>query len=402
MALTGRRRGDLGRADVASRTVSSHACTSVRRVPADCGRVRGAPTGDMPPGDLGERLAEPGRTGVFAGEGGIRETGDQGRPRPQCLHLGFTPTTSPRPLPLSPRGRDSVTVCGADLCSAHFYDEIPHISPMRSRGMFGRGMLAAVALATMLPYGLGFASVPRCGPALGLPVVARNRVAGAGACSRGLRMAATEADTWTRPAARGKRDIVFGTRIVSSCSVAPKHDAGCSLPVYMQLPTDQYVLIPLPNNAKLEKKDEQHFTLLVPELQIFNVWLRPHVLSRVDVTPAGVIIEAVECRLDGSPEVERLKLNDVFEISVKVQLQGQEDPRGLRNMMTCNSEITVWVDPPQIFRALFPKPLMLETGNAVVRSTLRLLQTTFLQGLASDYNRWATDAEYRQARQQRT
>ena len=57
----------------------------------------------MPPGDLGERLAEPGRTGVFAGEGGIRETGDQGRPRPQCLHLGFTPTTSPRPLPLSPR-----------------------------------------------------------------------------------------------------------------------------------------------------------------------------------------------------------------------------------------------------------------------------------------------------------
>ena len=117
------------------------------------------------------------------------------------------------------------------------------------------------------------------------------------------------------------------------------------------------------------------------------------------------ILDALETAcIPGQPpaEVERLKLNDVFEISVKVQLQGQEDPRGLRNMMTCNSEITVWVDPPQIFRALFPKPLMLETGNAVVRSTLRLLQTTFLQGLASDYNRWATDAEYRQARQQRT
>jgi hypothetical protein len=46
---------------------------------------------------------------------------------------------------------------------------------------------------------------------------------------------------------------------------------------YMQLPTDQYVLIPLPNNAKLEKKGENLFTLRVPELQIFNVWLRPHV-----------------------------------------------------------------------------------------------------------------------------
>jgi hypothetical protein len=59
----------------------------------------------------------------------------------------------------------------------------------------------------------------------------------------------------------------------------------------MQLPTDQYVLIPLPNNAKLEKTSEKLFTLRVPELQIFNVWLRPHVVSSVDVTPEGVVIE---------------------------------------------------------------------------------------------------------------
>jgi hypothetical protein len=67
----------------------------------------------------------------------------------------------------------------------------------------------------------------------------------------------------------------------------------------MLLPTDQYVLMPLPNGAKLEKKSDNLFNLIVPELQIFSVWLRPHVVSRVDVTPAGVIIEAVECRLDG-------------------------------------------------------------------------------------------------------
>ena len=67
----------------------------------------------------------------------------------------------------------------------------------------------------------------------------------------------------------------------------------------MLLPTDQYVLMPLPNGAKLEKKSDNLFNLIVPELQIFSVWLRPHVSSRVDVTPAGVIIEAVECRLDG-------------------------------------------------------------------------------------------------------
>lgn len=209
------------------------------------------------------------------------------------------------------------------------------------------------------------------------------------------KMAVTDADTWARPEPRGKRDIIFGTRISSSFPVAPKHDEGCNLAAYMQLPTDQYVLIPLPNNAKLEKTSNGLFTLLVPELQIFNVWLRPHVVSSVDVTPSGVFIQAVECRLDGSPEVQRLDLNSKFELSVKVILEGVQDPRGLRSVITCRSEISVWVDPPQIFRLMFPKPLMVETGNAVVRSTLRLLQTTFLQGLASDYNRWSSDDKYR-------
>lgn len=213
------------------------------------------------------------------------------------------------------------------------------------------------------------------------------------------KMEVADADTWARPEPRGKRDIIFGTRISSSFPVAPKiDDEGCNLAAYMQLPTDQYVLIPLPNNAKLKKASNGLFTLLVPELQIFNVWLRPHILSSVDVTPSGVLIEAVECRLDGSPEVQRLDLNSKFELSVKVILEGVQDPRGLRSVITCRSEISVWVDPPQIFRLMFPQLLMVETGNAVVRSTLRLLQTTFLKGLASDYNRWASDDKYRAQR----
>mmetsp|Transcript_53688 Transcript_53688/g.78663 ORF Transcript_53688/g.78663 Transcript_53688/m.78663 type:complete len:268 (+) Transcript_53688:50-853(+) len=207
-----------------------------------------------------------------------------------------------------------------------------------------------------------------------------------------------DTDTWVRPEPRGKRDIIFGTLVTASQPVAKEHDEGCNLGTYMQLPTDQYVLIPLPNNAKLEKQSEDLFTLLVPELQLFNVWLRPHVVSKVEVTPDGVLIEAVECRLDGSPEVQRLDLNSKFELSVKVVLQGIQDPRGLRNVMTARSEITVWVDPPPIFRLLFPKPLMVSTGNAVVKASLRLLQSTFLQGLASDYNRWALDAKYRDER----
>ena len=44
-----------------------------------------------------------------------------------------------------------------------------------------------------------------------------------------LLMQVTEKDTFVRPSARGKRDIVFGTSVTTSCPVAPKHDEGFNL-----------------------------------------------------------------------------------------------------------------------------------------------------------------------------
>lgn len=212
-------------------------------------------------------------------------------------------------------------------------------------------------------------------------------------------MAATiDSATWTRPSARGKMDVVIGAKATASQPVAPKHDEGCGLSAYMALPTDQYVLIPLPNKAKLEKLDEGHFALRVPEIQIFNVWLRPYVVATVQVTEDGVIIEAQEAKIEGSPEVDRLELNSKTAFSIKVVLKGIEDPRGLRSKLVAQSEVNVWVDPPPIFRAMFPKRLMYETGNSVLRTTLNMLQNTFLQGLARDYERWATDKAYRETR----
>ena len=60
----------------------------------------------------------------------------------------------------------------------------------------------------------------------------------------------------------------------------------------------------------------------------------PWAVSSVDVSPHGVVIEAVECRLDGSAEVQRLGLNDLFELEVKVVLQGTEgDKNGPTSLM---------------------------------------------------------------------
>ena len=77
------------------------------------------------------------------------------------------------------------------------------------------------------------------------------------------RMGISEEVKWTRPAAKGKRDIVIGTRVNTAIPVITKHDEGCELSKYMQLPPEQYTLIPLPNKAKLERTENRLFRLKV-------------------------------------------------------------------------------------------------------------------------------------------
>jgi len=204
--------------------------------------------------------------------------------------------------------------------------------------------------------------------------------------------------TWMRPPPRGKRDVVIGTRINTAVPVGGGGDEGCSLGAYMMLPPEQYVLIPLPNKAKLDRIDSGNFRLRVPELQFLNVWVRPMCEASVDVTPNGVVINVTKCHLEGSPEVERLGINKRYELQMRVVLSAREDTRGLKSVMVGRSDLSVWVDPPSIFRAMFPKRLMESTGNAVLRSSLNRLQETFLKGLAQDFELWASDASYRATR----
>ena len=56
------------------------------------------------------------------------------------------------------------------------------------------------------------------------------------------------------------------------------------------------------------------------------------------------------------------------------------------------------MDPPGPF-ALLPNAFAEKVGDAVMRTTLKALQTVFLRGLGEDYRKWATDAEYRAARE---
>jgi len=150
--------------------------------------------------------------------------------------------------------------------------------------------------------------------------------------------------------------------------------------------------------------------------------------EREDVALIGpcVLIEAISCRVEGKV-VEELGVNDLFvfrgttcfrwrsagddslagpplrrtgpggeeeEPSKMVVGKARED----ESVIAGWADIGVGVDPPGAF-ALLPQSFAEKVGDAVMRTTLKALQTVFLKGLGADYQRWASDAEYRAARE---
>ena len=57
------------------------------------------------------------------------------------------------------------------------------------------------------------------------------------------------------------------------------------------------------------------------------------------------------------------------------------------------TQIGVDVDVPMPFNSI-PEIISQKTGNAAVGTTLRLIQGTFVNNLAKDYAKWATDLEH--------
>jgi hypothetical protein len=152
----------------------------------------------------------------------------------------------------------------------------------------------------------------------------------------------------------------------------------------------------------------------------------------VDMRGPCVLIEAISCRVEGDV-VEELGVNDLFVFrgttcfrwrsagddtvrrgapELRRTGPGGEDESDsghanakvvgkVREGQACISgwaDIGVGVDPPGPF-ALLPNTFAEKVGDAVMRTTLKALQTVFLKGLGEDYKKWASDEAYRAARE---
>lgn len=165
-----------------------------------------------------------------------------------------------------------------------------------------------------------------------------------------------------------------------------------------------------------------------------NKMYRP---EREDADMRGpcVLIEVASCRLEGK-EVESLGINEMFvnrgstafrwksrgdeswdygdllhygigsaehadadDVSSSKK-EGEEEAEEEENKYAYIegwTEIGVGVDPPGPFKK-FPRSVTQSVGDAVLGFTLREIEKAFLRGLARDYERWCSDADYRHQR----
>ncbi|KAL7427282.1 hypothetical protein ACHAXM_000799 [Skeletonema potamos] len=232
-----------------------------------------------------------------------------------------------------------------------------------------------------------------------------------------------------------------------------KEDA-VTLSNYMRLPVEQYVLIEMPLGSSLTKRDNnnnnnattaysvsnneggEEFELVVPEITFFNLTLQPVVICTVQPMEDKVVIFSDNCFLRGSPFIEKTRLNERFDFRVRCTLtwydeqladdvlcsddvgtrrnkflhrnrkdrlsNEEEDDDDVHNdcrgsTITATTSIDVDVDVPRPFSSI-PKFLLERTGNAAMRLSLKYIQANFVRNLAKDYEKWATDEEYRSYR----
>eukprot|EP00980_Cylindrotheca_fusiformis_P006819 scaffold1427_cov63-Cylindrotheca_fusiformis.AAC.2 len=104
---------------------------------------------------------------------------------------------------------------------------------------------------------------------------------------------------------------------------------------YMQLPAAQYACVPMPLNSSLKRiyGSVDEFLLEVPQVSFTlpnrgNIDVIPQIKAKVQVESDKVIIQSISCTISGSPIVETWKLNDRYDLDVKVILtwgRRQED-----------------------------------------------------------------------------
>jgi hypothetical protein len=179
----------------------------------------------------------------------------------------------------------------------------------------------------------------------------------------------------------------------------------------MHLPPSHYSAL---DPDLIESLGGNKFRLRVPRLKVFSLWLEPAVdisVSSASSIDPRVLLKSESCHIVGSELIQKLQLNKRFILNFSTELTWKAAAAALpttesisftsittkklpESQIHANLELEVLTEVIPPFH-LLPRSVLEGTCNAVLRGLMKTLLPRFLQKLATDYTKWATDAEYR-------
>ena len=172
--------------------------------------------------------------------------------------------------------------------------------------------------------------------------------------------------------------------------------ADVSLENYMLLPLEQYFVLD-PNQIKFIEANR--FLLTVPRQTFFSLWLEPEVEISVVNVGRKVVLQAERCRIRGSDLVENMKLDSRFALRFTTELTWSSD--GQVGFIDAKLDSSVWCEVIPPFN-LMPREVLISSCNVVMNALVGSLLPMFCSRLAKDYEKWATNPQYRMTRAQRS
>lgn len=252
--------------------------------------------------------------------------------------------------------------------------------------------------------------------------------------------------------ARVVEDLKDPLQIGASGAASHKLDAfpgDVSLTRYMELPVEQYFVL---DPKQIQFLGGDRFLLIVPRINILNVWVEP--LVEVSVTfrrgpNPSVLLKAENARIRGSELIENLKLDQRFVLQFQTELTWSTDTSGGsgsslssgndsslggsldgfgsssnsyavpvvssaasssaavvpagklkpvgKGVINGTARLDVWSEVVQPFN-IMPRQALQGTCNLVLRGLVGSLLPLFVRKLSEDYMKWAQDPAYRAER----
>jgi hypothetical protein len=130
--------------------------------------------------------------------------------------------------------------------------------------------------------------------------------------------------------------------------------------------------------SQLEARGEGHYRYAVTHLQVFQLEIQPVVDLRTRLEPGRLLLEAVDCELEG------LGLVDDFQLTLASWLTA--GARGLEG----EASLAVQVSQPPLLK-LIPAKVLEATGRSLLAGILLGIKGRVGQQLLSDFQAWCRE-----------